>query len=339
MAFFSPLRWLAHALALALALQLLSWTSTTTVQGQDWVRPMFEEVSHDFGNVPRGAKAEYEFVLTNKYQETLHIAQVRSSCGCTIPRIANANLKTYEKGAIICEFNTRSFIGPKSAVITVVFTAPYHGEMQLMVKGDILSDIVAEPGEIQFGELDQATEKMTTVKVRYTGKNRAWQITDVRSANQDLGVKLNRIESRAGPIEYQMQVRLKDSAPAGAFSDQIVLVTNDNQHNLVTIPVRGNVLPPLVVPVSVELGTVRVGQVKKERIVIKSNENFEVTKVECADPRISFSPTPGKSSKVHLIPIEFLSDTAGAFRDIVTIQTTLPEGGVASTQISGNVVP
>ncbi len=331
MVFRSPLAWLA------LPLLLLSWTTPT--QAQDWVKQMFEEVSHDFGNVPRGAKAEYSFVLMNKYQETLHIAQVRSSCGCTIPRIANANLKTYEKGAIICEFNTRSFIGPKSAVVTVVFTAPYHGEMQLMVKGDILSDIVTEPGEIQFGELDQATEKATTVKVRYTGKNRAWQITDVRSANHHLGVKLNRIEKRAGPIEYEMQVRLKDSAPTGAFSDQIVLVTNDSEYNLVTIPVRGNVLPPLVVPASVELGTVKAGQPVRSRIVIKSNENFEVTNIECADQRFTFSPAAGKSAKVHVIPIEFLGDAAGAFRDTVTIHTTLPEGGTASTQVSGNVVP
>lgn len=331
MVFRSPLAWLA------LPLLLLPWSSA--IQAQDWVKQMFEEVSHDFGNVPRGAKAEYSFVLTNKYQETLHIAQVRSSCGCTIPSISNPNLKTYQKGAIVCEFNTRSFIGPKSAVVTVVFTAPYHGEMQLMVKGDILSDIVIDPSEIQFGELDQATEKVTTVKVRYTGRNRDWQITDVRSANQDLGVKLNRIENRAGPIEYELQVRLKDSAPPGAFSDQIVLVTNDSEYNLVTIPVRGNVLPPLVVPASVVLGTLKVGQMKDERIVIKSNENFEVTKVECADQRFTFSPALGKSAKVHLIPIQFKSDTAGAFRDTVTIHTTLSEGGIASTQISGNVVP
>ncbi len=331
MVFRSPLAWLA------LPLLWLSWTSAT--EGQDWVRPMFEEVSHDFGNVPRGAKAEHEFVLTNKYQETLHIAQVRSSCGCTIPTIKNANLKTYEKGAIVCEFNTRSFVGPKSAVVTVVFTAPYHGEMQLMVKGDILSDIVTDPGEIQFGELDQATEKVTTVKVRYTGKNKAWQIADVRSANQHLGVKLNRIENRAGPIEYHMQVRLKASAPTGAFSDQIVLVTNDSENNLVTIPVRGNVLPPLVVPASVELGTVKAGQTVRSRIAIKSNEEFEVTKVECADPRFTFSPALGKVAKVHLIPIEFLGDAAGAFRETITIHTTLPDGGTAATQISGNVVP
>ena len=60
-----------------------------SVRSQDWVKQMFETSSHDFGNVPRGAKAEYEFVLSNKYQEDLHIAQVRSSCGCTTMRLGS----------------------------------------------------------------------------------------------------------------------------------------------------------------------------------------------------------------------------------------------------------
>ncbi len=304
---------------------------------QEWVKQLFEENTHDFGNVPRGAHVEYEFVLSNIYQENLHIAQVRSSCGCTIPRIEKQNLKTYEKGAIICEFNTRSFIGPKSAVVTVVFTAPYHGEMQLMVKGKILSDIVTDPGEIQFGELDRGTEKSTSVKVTYTG-DKPWEIIDVRSANQHLGVKLNKIEKR-GPVEYEMQVRLKATAPAGDFTDQIVLVTNDEEYNLITIPVRGNVLPPLVMPVSVELGTFRSGQSKTSSIVIKSNQPFEVTEVECPDPRFTFSPTRGKSAKVHLIPVEFKAGDVGAFRETVTVHTTLAEGGTATTQVSGNVIP
>ncbi len=317
--------------------------ATQAACAQDWVREMFSESSHDFGNVPRGAKAEYEFVLSNKYQEILHIESVRSSCGCTIPRIGQgkSDLKTYEKGSIICEFNTRSFIGSKSAVVTVVFTRPFRGEMQLNVKGNILSDVVTEPGEIQFGELDQKTEKMTSVKVTYTGPKKDWSITDVRSVNQHLGVKLNQNTNKStGRVEYEMLVRLKDTAEAGEFSDQIVLVTNDAQYDLVTVPVRGNVLPPLVLPVSVDIGTVKEGQAVQTRMIVKSNQEFEVTQVVCPDARFTFAPTFGKAAKVHLIPVEFAAGAGvGAFRERVTVHTTLAEGGSASTHVSGNVVP
>ncbi|QDV27518.1 DUF1573 domain-containing protein [Aureliella helgolandensis] len=317
---------------------LLLHVDTRSVSAQEWVRDMFPVKDHDFGIVPRGAKAEYAFEFTNKYQEDLHVSDVRSSCGCTLPRIENADLKTYQKGAIICEFNTRSFVGGKSAVVTVVFDRPYYGEMQLTVKGNIRSDIVTEPGEIQFGEVEQGAEKTTSVQVTYAGRSQ-WEISDVRSANSNLGVVLGDAKKTGGGrVEYTMQVRLKDTAPAGDFSDQIVLVTNDRQFNLVTIPVRGSILPPLVLPTSVELGTTSLTKEVTGRIFVKGKVPFEITKIECEDSRFEFTPSAG-SKAAHFIPLKFTpSEKEGAFRQKVTIHTTLPNDGVGSTFISGNVV-
>lgn len=306
------------------------------LQAQEWVKAMFVEDEHDFGTVPRGAKAEFEFKLVNKYQETIHIARVKSSCGCTIPRIKKADLKTYEEGSIVCEFNTESFIGPKTAQVTVVFTQPFQGEMQLNVRGNIRSDIHTEPGVIEFGEVDRGTSKATQVKISYQGRN-PWEIKDVRSLNENLGVRLQP-NNQNGRIGYIMNVTLKETAPAGDFSDQIVLVTNEPQFNLVTVPVRGVILPPVSMPVSVELGSVKVTEAIKSRMVIKSKEEFAITDIKCPDARFSFATPEGKK-KVHIIPIDFdAGKTAGAFRIQVNVTTSLPEDGQASTIISGNVI-
>lgn len=305
-------------------------------QGQDWVKQMFVSSSHDFGNVPRGAKAEFRFKLTNKYEEDVHISQVRTSCGCTIPRIVTPTLKTYQEGAIACEFNTRSFIGPKSAVVTVVFDKPFYGEMQLNVKGNIRSDIVTEPGEIQFGSVDRGTEKATTVKISYAGKNE-WQITGVRSANKNLRASLARSQSATNQIEYEMKVRLLDSAPAGEFNDQIILVTNDSNFNQVTIPVRGKILPPVLMPVSIELGTVRPGSEIRKRMIVRGKSPFEITGVECSDSRLTFTK-PSGSKLTHIVPLTFLAtETQGAFKKEVKVKTSLGADGTATTMISGNV--
>lgn len=298
---------------------------------------MFEEDTHDFGNVPRGAKTEYRFKVTNKYEEDIHIASVRSSCGCTMPRIENDLLKTYQSGAIVCEFNTRSFIGSKSAVVTVVFDKPYYGEMQLVVKGNIRSDIVTEPGQIQFNEVDQGSEKATSVMISYAGSNN-WEIKDVRSVNRHLAVSLERIANRTGRVEYEMKVRLKDTAPSGPFNDEIVLVTNDQQYNMVTIPVRGNVTPPLVTR-PIELGTLPKGSSTQKFLIIQGKEPFEITKVECGDQRIAFEdPVPLAGGKVYRIPFEFAAgEQSGAFKEQVTVHTSLPGESVATTTVSGNV--
>ncbi|MEM8733900.1 MAG: DUF1573 domain-containing protein [Planctomycetota bacterium] len=325
-----------------LARTLLAFALITSCAGhasaQEWVKAMFSSTSHDFGNVPRGAQSECRFVLENKYEEEVHIADVRSSCRCTIPTKGKGlTLKTYQKGEIVCQFNTAAFIGPRSAVVTVVVDKPYYGEIQLLVKGNIRSDIVTEPGQIQFGDVEKGEEKQTSVKVSYAG-SKAWQIKDVQSENQNLAVKLNRIESIPGKVAYEMQVRLKPTAPSGAFNDEIVLVTNDPQFNKVTVPVRGNIVPPVTMPASIELGTITGADAVRQRMVIKGKAPFEIKAIECKDPRFDFT-TPEGLKPAHLIPFEFNpgAGEAGAFRVKIKVITSIADDGEATTIVSGNV--
>lgn len=302
---------------------------------QKWARDMFEVTLHDFEVVPRGAKSEYEFKFTNKYKENVHVSSVRTSCKCTIPRIGKNELKTYEEGSIIAEFKTSDFVGPRSAVITVVFDRPFYAELQLLVKGNIRSDIVPEPGEIQFGEVAVGSEKVTDVKISYMGTSK-WEIEDVLSKNEHLGVKLSQPSTVSGKIEYIMNVRLKDSAPAGEFADEIVLVTNEAQSNRVTLPVRANVVPPLSVE-GVQLGTLRAGESKSERLLVKSKTPFKIEKIECADARFTFSLSDDEKP-VHLIIFEFKADDkVGSFREKVIVHTNLKDPATAEASITGNV--
>ena len=102
---------------------------------------MFKDSSHNFGTVARGTKVEYRFQFYNPYKETIHVAAVSSSCGCTTPEIEQADVKTYDRGAIIAKFNTKSFTGNHSATITVTIDKPYYASVQLNVSGDIRGDI------------------------------------------------------------------------------------------------------------------------------------------------------------------------------------------------------
>ena len=113
---------LTIATSLSVAIVILG---SQPVMAQKWARDMFEVTQHDFEVVPRGAKTEYEFKFTNKYKENVHVASVRTSCKCTIPRIEKNELKTYEEGSIVAEFKTSDFVGARSAVITVVFDRPF----------------------------------------------------------------------------------------------------------------------------------------------------------------------------------------------------------------------
>ena len=81
-------------------------------------------------------------------------------------------LKTYEKGAIVAHFNTDSFLGQRGATLTVTIDQPFYAEVQLHVRGYIRSDVVVEPGSVQFGSIDQGTAAEQTVAVNYAGRER-----------------------------------------------------------------------------------------------------------------------------------------------------------------------
>ena len=96
---------------------------------KEWAQKMFKITRHDFGHVARDAKTEFRFEITNLYEEDVHIADVRTSCGCTTPSIVNNTLKTWEKGAILATFNTHSFTGQRGATLTVTIDKPYFAEV------------------------------------------------------------------------------------------------------------------------------------------------------------------------------------------------------------------
>lgn len=306
--------------------------------GKEWARKMFEESSHDFGVVARGAKAEFEFVLQNIYKEDVHIQSVRSSCGCTTPTILNADLKTWEKGKIRAKFNSRKFLGQKSAVVTVTIDKPYFAEIQLTVKGYIRSDIVMQPGSVDFGDVDAGSNAVRQIAVSYAGRD-TWRVTGVEMPNDYLGAELIETRRGGGRVGYQMNVRLKENAPQGALSEQFFLITNDTRMEKIPVVVTGEVLSNVTVsPQSLALGVLAPGQRVTKQILVRSKSPFAVTKVACDGNDCLTFDQPEGQKKMHMIPVTFTAgDEPGKLAMKIKIQTDIGEGAVAQCLATASV--
>lgn len=300
----------------------LLWASAATVSGQEWARKMFAETDHDFGVVARGSKSEFAFELTNLYEEEVHIAEVRSSCGCTTPRVTQQTLKTWEKSGIVAVYNTRGFLGDKNATITVKFDRPFPAEVQLNVRGFIRSDLVFDPGVVRFGDVEQGAVHEQRVMVTYAGRSN-WRIVDVRSANEHFEVELSKPLRQANRIKYEMLVRLREGAPAGYLQDHLTLVTDDRKVQTVALPVEGRVLAALTVsPESLVMGTVRPGESVTKKLVVRGKTPFRITEVKCDDClKVETSDQP---KKLHFVPVTFTAGEEAGTQDLrIEIQTDL----------------
>jgi hypothetical protein len=277
---------------------------------QEWAKRLFQEFTHDFGTVARGAKVEHRFEMVNCYVEDIHIASVRTSCGCTTPVIEKDNLKTWEKGAIVCKLNTRSFMGYKSAAVIVTIDRPFHAQVQLNIRSRIRSDVVFNPGVVQFGSVDQGAVAEQKINVDYAGRY-DWEIVDVRSANRHFEVELTEARRSGGRVNYEMLIRLKADAPAGYINDQLTLVTNDDTSRTIPLTVEGRVLSSLTVsPAALSLGTLQPGQKVTKQLIVRAKTPFRIVDVRCdgGDDCFEFRK-PTESKTLQFIPVTF---TAGA---------------------------
>lgn len=304
--------------------------SATPSFGTEWARKMFSATSHDFGAVAKGAKSVYRFELQNIYKEDVHIASVRTSCGCTTPTIEKQDLKTWEKSAIVATFNTRTFSGDRKATLTVTIDRPFYAEVQLEVKGYIRSDVVFYPGEVNFGEVEQNQGGEQVVSVSYAGRP-DWRITDVRSANKNFEVALKRLPNRGNRTDFQMVIRLKPGGDVGYIQDQLTIVTNDARRKTLTLPVSGRVLASLEVsPASLFLGVLAPGESVTKNLLIKGAKPFRITEILCDNEAFDIAVPPGDQAKpVHLVPVKFTAGTnAGELVQQIKVRTDL--GSLAS---------
>jgi hypothetical protein len=304
---------------------------------KEWAQKMFAVTSHDFGNVARGAKSEFAFEIQNLYEEDVHIADVKSSCGCTSPTITRPTLKTWEKGAIIATLNTKSFVGQRTSTLTVVIDKPFYAEVQLNISGNIHSDVDFQPGSVTFGEVDQGAAAEQSVTVAYRGRM-DWQIVDVRSVNTHLEVELSDPQRIAGGVAYKMLVRLKADAPAGTIFDTLNLVTNDPKLPTVSLPVEGRVVPPVSIsPTTIFLGTLQPGQTITRQMVVTGKQPFRIKVIGCDNPAIEFRAN-NLEKKVHLIPVTYTAgNVPGEIHEPIEIETDLPGGGRATCVVRGTI--
>lgn len=317
---------------------LLLIAGASQVAGQEWARRMFPETEHDFGTVPRGSKQEYVFRFKNPYKESVHVAGVRSHCGCTTPTIEKDTVATHETGEIRASFNTKSFLGDRGATITVTIDEPAPAEVQLQVRGYVRSDIVFTPGTVDFGSVTAGDGGAAKLEVAYAGSD-DWEIVDVLSANHFLEVELDEATRSNGQVGYHMLVRLKPGAPAGILQDQLAIITNERGGKVLLLPVEGQVTSPLTVsPASLFLGAMKPGETVKKRLVVRGSKPFRIVRIQCDDPRCAFESVGDESKSLHFVNFAFSANgEGGEISQVVRIQTDLGNGLYGECAVRGTV--
>ena len=292
-------------------------------QGQEWARQMFTEFDHDFGVVPMGTNPVYKFKIKNKYEETIQLRGVTSSCGCTTATLSKNQLASQEEGELICQFNSNVGLGFKQATVTVQFAEPFVGEVQVTVKGTIRNDVLIEPAQLEFGSFSPGkSPRLTTSLSRFMSPN--WRIKDVRSVYSNVGVTLTPKYRGQDKVVYDLVAEIKPGAEAGRIqADLVVIATDGFTDSQIRIPMNGIVTSPLTInPETLTFRAVNAGQEAKQRVILKADKEFKLLDVTCEDRNFTVR-ADGKSAKVHFVEVLYTGDRPGTFEADLTFVTDL----------------
>jgi|GEM_PF-245982 len=318
----------------------VSLVSLEPVFAENWAEEMFTERRHDFGTVAIGAEAIYRFQFKNIWKEDVHVADIRSSCGCTIVSVTKNWLKTDEISEVVAKLNTSGqFEKDKSATITVVFDKPYVQEAQLQVTSYIRPDVVLNPGVIEFGSVGEGKSVTKQLQLQYAGRP-DWKLVGIETSSPNINVEAKLNENGRGRIAYNIFVTLNEGTPSGYVQDMIRFVTNDPnpEASSIMLPVHGYVTAPLVArPSSVMIGNLEPGKSVTKNIVIRGDSPFRVTKVSSSDTRFRFS-TSSQENRIQVIPVTFTAnDNLGEVDAILTVQTNMSNQPPVKIIVQGDV--
>ena len=97
----------------------------------------FEEIVHDYGDVPYNGNGECEFRFTNTGDAPLVIQKPKSSCGCTVPSWPNTPIPPGGSDVIKVTYRTNR-VGNFNKTVTVTSNAIKNSTMVLRITGRVL---------------------------------------------------------------------------------------------------------------------------------------------------------------------------------------------------------
>jgi hypothetical protein len=325
---------LRYSLVLFTALWAAAPTSAAT-----WADGLFEELSKDFGSVPRGPTLVHPFRVVNNTGGPVNISNVRVSCGCVSATALKTYLRPGEDTAVVARMDSTRFTGVKSVTIYVTFDQPSFEEVRLWVQANGRNDFAVSPDTLAMGTHKRGSAPSASAQVTFYGNGQA-QITDARAESNYIQPVVEEVRRQDNEVVYQLTGRLRPDAPVGKWFTDVWLRTNDPGLPPIRVPLTVEIESALSVsPDPVALGSVKVQAESERRVIVRGNKPFKITQVVGADTELSVHDNNPDSKPVHVLTVRLKAGHPGELSRTLRLLTDLPEDNRIDFQVSALVAP
>ena len=281
--------------------------SATAASVEKAPRLTIVEPVKEYGEVPKGDKLDWAFVIKNTGSSDLQIIAAKPGCGCTVADYDKV-IKPGETGKVTAHVDTTNFSGPIAKTVTLETNDPSSPTSTLTIHAVVKPYVEAFPaGFVRFNQLqgDVATQSITL----YSEEDDPFEIKDVQVPGDWVKVAYHKIENetervanvgKPGQNQYKVDITVGGpDAKIGPMADKIRILTSSKHSPEYPISVTGVIRPTYrVEPTMLNFGEVAPTDAAATRSVLlhsndlKTPEQFVVTKVESNAPGITTAFKP-----------------------------------------------
>lgn len=319
---------------------LISWgigeNSLQAAETRKVPRIVFEEDSHNFGNVYKGERATHGFTFKNDGTGDLLIENVRTSCGCTAAAPSQKTMPPGAQAEIEVTFQTDVFVGNVRKTVTVDTNDPEAPHYVLTIEANVLEEVVAEPRRLWFNQIRLGQSATKELEIKPLTDLRL-KVTKVRSTSPVLKLRYKKMGEEN---VYMLEVSTKKEAPLGRFAGDIQVFTNSKRQPVLTIPFFGEIISDVsVFPTRISYGVVQRGKEAIRQILITIHrKEVKLERFGVKPDYFSLHLMPGSTNYFHRLEVILSKDVpTGRLEGSLQIHTTSKDQPLLTVPIYGVV--
>lgn len=294
--------------------------------------------------IPKGDKVTHDFFIRNEGDAALELAEVISSCGCTVASF-DKTIAPGETGKVHAELDTQAFLGPISKSITVLTNDAANPRLVLTMQTEVVPVVYAKPGYVRFLFVQGMSGGSVTQTV-FASKVEDFQVTGVTSPYPFIKTSFREAKpeerlAEASGRQWRVEATIESSAEVGPLREPIRVQTNHPRQSELEIPLSGFVRPLFAAtPAMLDFGAIEVSEKKNYGFAFINfgADPVEIKKVEVTLPGITAQPKALRPGHRFQIELTFTPEMAkGVQTGAVRIFTTSAKVPIFEVPLRGTV--
>jgi hypothetical protein len=200
--------------------------------------------------------------------------------------------------------------------------------VRLAVTSTILSDIVLNPGSLDFGAVAKGHAPTLLLTIDRLGEPE-WRVTRMLTTSKSLSASLQETARSAAGVNYSLTVSIRPDAPAGVLRDEIRLLTNDREATVVPILVTALIRGELTAsPATLALGKIASTGGAQGRYIVKGTKPFSIVSIDGNGDGFTLSAPDGEQKTIHVLNLSYRPDagsTRGDLKRVFRVTTDLAD--------------